>query len=314
MSISGKLQPIILLGAAGLGLLLGQYTSFGSVSAILIEVFLMALLYILFLTVNLNEVGKAFENRRYTLVAIMINFVVTPVIAWLLGKLFFPDSMEIRIGLLMLLVTPCTDWYLVFTGLAKGNVPLNISILPMNLILQIALMPVYLFVFLGSEISIEPLALLQSVLFVLCIPFGLAWLTKKLLGKQEGFWTWLEGQGDNLQLLFLCLAVVMMFASEGRSLFANPDLLWRLFIPLLLFFVLLLILGQLVGRLLKFPREDIVALNFTTLARNSPLSLAIAVVTFPQYPLVSLSLVIGPLIELPVLSIIANFLGKENHK
>jgi ACR3 family arsenite efflux pump ArsB len=74
-----------------------------------------------------------------------------------------------------------------------------------------------------------------------------------------------------------------------------------------LFFV-----AQIVGRLQKFPKKDIVALNMTTLARNSPLSLAIAVVTFPEQPLVSLALVIGPLIELPVLSVISGILKRWN--
>ena len=68
----------------------------------------------------------------------------------------------------------------------------------------------------------------------------------------------------------------------------------------------------LVGKLMQFPKKDIVALNMTTLARNSPLSLAIAVVTFPEQPLISLALVIGPLIELPVLSVISGILKKWN--
>ena len=63
---------------------------------------------------------------------------------------------------------------------------------------------------------------------------------------------------------------------------------------------------------MRFPKQDIVALNMTTLARNSPLSLAIAVVTFPEQPLVSLALVIGPLIELPVLSVISGILKRWN--
>ena len=93
----------------------------------------------------------------------------------------------------------------------------------------------------------------------------------------------------------------------------NPLLLAQMFIPLLIFFAVLFFVAQLVGRLQKFPKKDIVALNMTTLARNSPLSLAIAVVTFPEQPLVSLALVIGPLIELPVLSVISGILKRWNN-
>ena len=109
---------------------------------------------------------------RYTLTTVLINFMITPIVAFFLGQIFFASSIEIRIGLLMLLVTPCTDWYLVFTGLSRGNVGLNISILPINLILQIVLMPIYLFVFLGREIQIDTTDILQSVLIVLLIPFS----------------------------------------------------------------------------------------------------------------------------------------------
>lgn len=214
----------------------------------------------------------------------------------------------------MLLVTPCTDWYLVFTKLSRGNVELNISILPINLILQIVLMPVYLFVFLGSEIQIETAEILQSVLLVLLVPFTLALITNTLLKQKPSAKQWFNDQSDHLQLLFLCLAVIVMFASESNNLFENSRLLITLFLPLLLFFVLLLAIGQVTGRLLKFSKKDIIALNFTTLARNSPLSLAIAVATFPEMPLVSLALVIGPLIELPILSIISNVLCKWNER
>lgn len=92
----------------------------------------------------------------------------------------------------------------------------------------------------------------------------------------------------------------------------NSLLLAQMFVPLLVFFVVLFFVAQIVGKLLKFSKRDIVALNMTTLARNSPLSLAIAVVTFPEQPLISLALVIGPLIELPVLSVISGILKKCN--
>ena len=312
MNLIGKLQPVIIITAALLGLLLGAVTPLGKVSSSLIEVFLMLLLYILFLSIDLKQIKKSFTNVRFTLSAVIINFVFTPLFGYLLGKIFFPGSLDIRIGLLMLLVTPCTDWYLVFTGLSKGNVELGMSILPLNLILQIVLLPVYLLVLIGSEVTMDVGSLVSSVAMVLVIPFVLAYITKLITKNSEKFRSFLSEQGDNLQLLFLCLAVVVMFASEGKNLLDNPLLLAQMFIPLLIFFVVLFFVAQIVGRLQKFPKKDIVALNMTTLARNSPLSLAIAVVTFPEQPLVSLALVIGPLIELPVLSVIAGILKKWN--
>lgn len=313
MNLIGKLQPVIIITAALLGLLLGAVTPLGSVSSSMIEVFLMMLLYILFLSIDLKQIKKSFTNIRFTLSAVIINFVFTPLFGYLLGKVFFPGSLDIRIGLLMLLVTPCTDWYLVFTGLSKGNVELGMSILPLNLILQIVLLPVYLLVLIGSEVTMDIGSLVSSVAMVLVIPFVLAYTTKALTKNNEKFKNSLSKQGDNLQLLFLCLAVVVMFASEGKNLLDNPLLLSQMFIPLLIFFAVLFFVAQIVGNLMKFPKKDTVALNMTTLARNSPLSLAIAVVTFPEQPLISLALVIGPLIELPVLSVISTILKRWNN-
>ena len=313
MNLIGKLPPVIIITAAFLGLLLGAVTPLGSVSSSMIEVFLMMLLYILFLSIDLKQIKKSFTNIRFTLSAVIINFVFTPLFGYLLGKVFFPGSLDIRIGLLMLLVTPCTDWYLVFTGLSKGNVELGMSILPLNLILQIVLLPVYLLVLIGSEVTMDVGSLVSSVAMVLVIPFVLAYTTKALTKNNEKFKNSLSKQGDNLQLLFLCLAVVVMFASEGKNLLDNPLLLAQMFIPLLIFFAVLFFVAQIVGNLMKFPKKDTVALNMTTLARNSPLSLAIAVVTFPEQPLISLALVIGPLIELPVLSVISTILKRWNN-
>lgn len=312
MNLIGKLQPVIIIAAALAGIILGSFTSLGSISSGLIEIFLMLLLYVLFLSVDLKQIKKSLTNIRYTGVAVVINFIITPVTAYVLGKMFFGNSVDIRIGLLMLLITPCTDWYLVFTGMSKGNVELNMSILPLNLILQIVLMPVYLLVFMGSEVVMNVGTIVGSIVMVLLIPFVLSVITKIITANKKEFQNFISEQCDNLQLLFLCLAVVSMFASEGRSLMENPMLLLEMFIPLLIFFTFTFLLAQGIGRMLKFEKRDIVALNFTTLARNSPLSLAIAVATFPDKPLISLALVIGPLIELPVLSIVSAILLRWN--
>lgn len=312
LNLIGKLQPVIILGSALIGLILGGFTSLGGISSSLIEVFLMMLLYILFLSVDLKQIKKSLTNIRYTSASVAINFIITPVVGYILGKVFFANSLDIRIGLLMLLITPCTDWYLVFTGLSKGNIELNMSILPLNLILQIVLMPVYLFIFMGSEVVMDVATIVGSIVMVLFVPFVLSVVTKIITKNSAKFQHFISKQCDNLQLLFLCLAVVVMFASEGKNLLDNPMLLLEMFIPLLIFFVITFFIAQGVGRLLKFEKKDTVALNFTTLARNSPLSLAIAVATFPEQPLISLALVIGPLIELPVLSIVSGILLRWN--
>jgi ACR3 family arsenite efflux pump ArsB len=256
--------------------------------------------------VSLKDVLKSFANVRFTSTAILINFVWTPIFSILLGLLF--AEVDVRIGLLMLLVTPCTDWYLVFTAAAKGNVPLSSSILPLNLILQIVLMPVYLVLFFNTQIAIDIPGLLYSMVIVLVIPLAAAVALKALAGASDPFKRFgdtVTGNGDNLQLFFLCLAIAAMFASQSAELLNHLELFVALIVPLLIFFIVNYLVASGLSRLQKFDRADTTSLIFTSMARNSPLSLAIAVAAFPDSTLLLLVLVIAPLIELPILSVTA---------
>lgn len=303
---TGRLQPVFIIAAALIGIAAGNLTPLGDAPSWTVEAFLMGLLLVLFLSVDIGRLRDALSNRRFTLSAVCLNFVLTPIVSYILGLVFFDGSMDIRIGLVMLLVTPCTDWYLVFTRLGGGNVELGMSILPLNLILQVLLLPVYLTLFFGESADLDIPALLLDMAIVLIVPIAVACVIRLIVPKTrlEGF---LDVRGDDLQLVFLCLAVFVMFASQGEEAVDNLDLLVEMFVPLLIFFVLLFYTARFVGAAEGFPRTDTVSLTFTSMARNSPLSLAIAVAAFPGQPLIALALVIGPLIELPVLSVAAWF-------
>ncbi len=304
MDLPQKLQPVCILLAAGAGLLFGWASPQGGHGAALVEPLLMVMLYFVFLAVDAGRLKASFMDARFTLTALIVNFVWTPVFAWLLGLVFLVDSLDVRIGLVMLLATPCTDWYLVFTGLARGNVELGASILPLNLMLQIVLLPVYLMLFFGGTAGFGPWDVLRGMLPVLAVPVGLAALTRLIAASGADCLTArLNRRGDTVQLVFLCLAVACMFASESRQVFSHPGLCIEMLTPLAVFFAVNFTAVLQLGGRLRLPFADSTALLFTTLARNSPLSLAIAVAVFPDRPLIALSLVIGPLIELPVLGL-----------
>lgn len=269
---------------------------------------LMAMLYISFLQIPLEDLKKAFKNKRFTLTSITINFIWTPFIAWLLAMLFLGDQPALYIGFIMLLVTPCTDWYLIFTGIAKGNVSLSAAILPLNLILQVILLPVYLLIFGGTTEVIQLNFLLESILFVLLIPLTLTILTKRLLRSQPQLKEIIVVKLSMFPMIFLSVAIVAMFASQGKLLLDHLDLLWQISIPILLFFFVNLFVGQKMGKWMQFSKTDRVSLSLTTLARNSPIALAMAMTAFPEQPLISLTLVIGPLLELPILATITQVL------
>jgi ACR3 family arsenite efflux pump ArsB len=308
-----KLQPVFIIASALLGVLLGK-TSAGleRLAGNFIEIFLITMLFFTFLGVEINEITKSFANFRFSVTALAINFLWTPLFAFVLSKIFFGGQIDLQIGFIMLMVTPCTDWYLIFTGLASGNVPLASSVLPMNLILQIILLPVYLFVFMGRSASFVSGLIVQSVVLTLVLPLTLAGLAKIIAsktGNKKHLLRLLE-KNDTIQTVLLCLAVLSMFASQSSLLFSNLIVLIKLLLPLLIFFVLNFLVALSAGKKLKFSFTDTVPLIFTTSARNSPVALAIAAVTFPSRPLIALVLVAGPLIELPVLALDAALLRK----
>jgi ACR3 family arsenite efflux pump ArsB len=116
------------------------------------------------------------------------------------------------------------------------------------------------------------------------------------------------------QLLFLALAIVAMFASQGRILLEQPQTFLQLLPPVLLFFAGNFVLAHAAGRAWRLPYSNFVALCCTTLARNSPIALAVAMLVFPDRPLIALALVIGPLIELPILGLVAQALLCERRQ
>lgn len=310
-----KFQSFIILFMVFIGIILGQIDLAQVYSEYLIMPSLMAMLFLVFIQIPIKDITKSFKNMKFTLTSICINFIWTPILVFILGRVFLGNNPDLLIGFVMLMVTPCTDWYLIFTGIAKGNVALGASILPLNLILQLILLPVYVFLIGQSSVQMDVLNLLNGVIVSLIIPLFGALIYRKLAISKKGidyFEKNIVSKACDYQGYFLNIAIVFMFASQGKILLKNPQILLQLLIPVLLFFIINLIVGQFVGRKLNLSHEDNVALNLTTLARNSPIALAIAVATFPNKPLISLALIIGPLIELPVLFIVSKILLNIN--
>ncbi|MFN6945886.1 MAG: arsenic resistance protein [Cytophagaceae bacterium] len=311
MNSINKYQSLIIALAIVIGILIGQLESGKVYAQYLIVPFLMMMLFGVFLNIPSRNLLKGFYNLKFLFSNTIVNFLWTPVFAYFLGYIFLKNELNLWIGFLMLMVTPCTDWYLIFTGIAKGNTSLSASILPLNLFLQIILLPIYLFVFFGRTGYVDTAVLYESVLLVLVIPFVLAQLFKYVSGKIK-FGKYIENKVlpffDVGQVIFLGLAIMAMFASQGDYLTKNIEIFLILLVPVLLFFVINFFLGQIISRFMKFNYEDTASLNLTTLARNSPISLAIAITAFPDEPLVALALVIGPLIELPILAIVSQIL------
>lgn len=185
MSLFEKLYPLIIFLAVVVGIILGQVQPIRANAESFIVPLLVTMLYITFLQIPLDKLKEAFKKIRFTFTSKMINFLWTPIFAWFLASLFLDDHSALFIGFITLLVTPCTDWYLIFTGIAKGNVALSAAILPLNLILQVILLPFYLVIFAGT-IGVNGFGfLVESILVVLVVPLILATLTNGLLRNKQ---------------------------------------------------------------------------------------------------------------------------------
>ena len=305
MDLVEKFEPIIIIFAIILGLIFSNITLIAQNTDYLITVFLCLMLFGLFLEIPMNELKNSFRNVKFSSTSLIVNFIWTPLFGYFLGSLFLKGNVDVLIGFFMLILTPCTDWYLVFTKLAKGDLTLSLSILPINLILQIVLLPVYLIIFFSSGNTMDYSQLAYSILTVIVIPFVAAQMVKLVLNDDLN-----KKASDifsSLEIWFLCLAVFCIFASQGELLFDNLNSIATIFVPLIIFFIANAIIDLLVSEKINFTYSEYASLTMTTLARNSPLALAIAINSFPGHELISIALVIGPLIELPVLYIVSKF-------
>jgi arsenite transporter len=305
-----KLQSLLVFAAVAMGLLLGSWASVRDPALSLVTPFLMVLLFGVFFQVTPGHLGRAFRKIKLASASLVVNFVWTPLLAWILGALFLRSHPELWLGLIMLLVTPCTDWYLIFTAMARGDVAFSTTLLPANLALQLLLLPVYLVLLGGAVVDIDAWALAWSLVIVLAVPFAAAVVLRAGLRARAG-----EAGAERVRarlahvpLVFLLLAIVAMFASQGETVLAQPEIFALLLAPLLVFFALNFLLAQILGRSLRFSCQETSSLTMTTLARNSPLALAVAATAFPDRPLVALALVVAPLIELPILALAAQLL------
>lgn len=291
-----RLSPVLILIMMVIALFIGQYEMIPDVLGSLVVPLLMVLLFLIFLDVPFRDIPASIKNYKFNFISLAINFIWTPLLSYLLGYIFLADQPVLWLGLVMLLVTPCTDWYIIFTNIAKGNTALSTTILPINFILQIILLPVYIYLFFGVFEWVSFNVVFQMML-TLMIPLGLAILVKLVFPGEY------LSRLSSLSPIILSMAVLSIFASERDTLFNNLNLLQIILIPILLFFVITFFISNFAARIFEFNYRDTVSLVMTTMARNSPLALAIAVVVFDDMPIITLALIIGPLIEIPILAV-----------
>jgi len=313
LSRSDQLQPALLLAAIGVGLALGRVApGISDTAGAAVSVGVFTLITLVMINVNPRNVATTFARKRFLAAAVGLNFVVNPLVAWGLGAAFLGGHPALRIGLILFLVTPCIGWYLIFTELAGGDTELGVGLLGINVVLQIALLPLYLAVFVGDSGTIALSTILESVGLYLALPALVAgvirhqWSSRGRVAEDEQQ----RWRVSALKTGSLAAVIVAMFASQSETLFDDVGAIRHLIVPMVLFFAFTFVMALLVAHRLGLPHDQAALLVFTTTSRNSEASLAIAATAFAS-PLVALTVAIGPVIELPLLVLMARTLRQR---
>ena len=153
LSVRDEDKPFVLLAAIVVGiavnrLLHGQLAHLSWIA----NIGLFAVMFAVMAFVEITDVAVAFRKVKPTVLALVTNFVFTPLFAWALGWLVLRHYPDLWAGVILYTLTPCIGWYLIFTDLAHGDVPWGVSLLPWNLVLQIVLLPLYLWLLVGTVV------------------------------------------------------------------------------------------------------------------------------------------------------------------
>lgn len=264
-------QVWIYLAAIGVGLLLGSVAPgiAPGFEALLWPV-LAALLYTTFVQVPLLHVRDAFRDRRFLLAILLGNFVLIPLLVWLALQLL-PDDPALRLGVLLVLLVPCTDWFITFTQLGRGNTARAIAVTPLNLLLQLLLLPVYLWLMLPAadfSTAFKPEDMLPAALALIGLPLVAAALTERWIEARTERAVWRERLGWWPVPLLALVVFLIAGAQVGTVQGAGPVLLTVLPVFVgFLFVAALLALG--LARWLRLPLDAGRTLAFSLGTRNS---------------------------------------------
>lgn len=312
LSTKDKEKPFILIGAAILGIIIQNIlnTDFPWMIYI-IEIGVFLVLLAVMLPVEIKDVGSAFKKVKPTAIAIIVNFIVIPLFSLSMGWLILKNYPDFWVGAILYTLTPCIGWYLIFTDLAEGDVAWGISLLPWNITLQIVLMPFYLYFLIGKVIPVDFSALIRSIVLFLIAPFVLGFLIQKYMIRTKGreyFFGKFKSILGEVKLWALVVVIICMFISQKSLTISEMNKVGLLIIFLIIFFFVLFSLAILIGKIFKLGYADTVTMAFTTTARNSEAVIGVAVAAFPGHPLVYMAIILGPIVELPILLVIAKII------
>lgn len=256
------------------------------------------LLYATFTQVPVTHLPQAMRDRRYLAAALLANFVLVPIAVWLLAWIV-PRQPAVLLGFYMVLLVPCTDWFIVFTHLGRGDAKLAITTTPVVLLIQFLLLPMYLWLLLGETFSevIRAGPFVQVFVLLIAIPLTASALTQLWADRREA------GRKAVAALAWLpapCLAVVLLLVTLSQAGQVAGDLkgMERVVLAFVLYLALAAGIGMLTARLLRLPPAAARTLIFSAGTRNSFVVLPFALALPAGWELAVTVIVLQPLVEL----------------
>lgn len=291
-------QVWIYLAAIAAGLLAGTVRpALSAAFAALLWPTLATLLYATFVQIRLLHLREAFGDHRFTSAVLVGNFVTTPVLVFGLVQLL-PADQPLRLGVMLVLLVPCTDWFITFAQLSGGDVPQALAVTPANLLLQLVLLPLHLWWMSRAVVAPMPgLSEMLPALLILLLPLGLAALTER----------WIEARERRLALrerlawwpVPLLALVVFLIAGIQAPTVHDALALLPIVVPI---FVAYLLLAALAAKLLaaawRLPVTQGRTLAFTLSTRNSFVVLPLALALPEGWAVTAVVIVIQSLVEL----------------
>ncbi len=291
-------QVGVYLAALAVGALLGRVApGVGSGLEHVLDPVLGALLFVTFLQVPAADLVRSLRDGRFLGAALTVNFVVVPLVVAAMFA-FLPADQAVRLGVLLVLLCPCVDYVIVFSGLAGGSGRRLLAATPLLLVAQMLLLPGFLYVFLGAGLAevVEPDPFLEAFLVLVVVPLGLAWTLQAWAARRPAG-ARVAAAATTTMVPLMAATLLTVVASQIPGVGDSLGDVAAVIPFYVLFLVVMAFAGRAVARLFRLGTGAARAVVFTGATRNSLVVLPLALALPGSFAVASVVVVTQTLVE-----------------